>query len=58
MIGDRQGVHAQLFGPRHERINRAGPVEQAVVAMAMQVNKRRRGHGGSFLDDTMRLADD
>ena len=48
VVGERQGVHAQLFGPRDQAFDRAGAVQQAVVAMAMQMNKRRRGHGGSF----------
>ena len=44
MIGDRQGVHAQFFGSRDELVDRAGAVEQTVVAMAMEVNEwRRRG---------------
>ena len=52
VVGDRQGVHAQLFGPLDQPVDRAGAVEQAVVAMAMQMNKRRRrgrGHGHPLL---------
>src|SRR4029079_16873289 len=44
MVGNRQGRHAQLFGPRHQLIDRARAVEQAVVSMAMQMGKRRRSH--------------
>jgi hypothetical protein len=49
MIGDGERIHAQLFGAVDQRANRAGAVKQAEVAMAMEMNKRRRGHGGSFL---------
>ena len=48
VVGDRQRVHAQLFGPLDQPVDRAGSVEQAVVAVAMQMNKRRRRHDGSF----------
>ena len=48
VIGERQRVHAQLFGPLDQLLDRAGAIEQAVMAVAMQMNKRRRGHGDSF----------
>jgi len=50
MVRDRQGVHPQLFGPRDHAVDRAGPVQEAVVAVTMQMNKRRRGHGSLRYD--------
>ena len=47
VVGERQGVHAQLFGPFDQLVDRAGPVQQAVMAVAMQMNKRRRAHVSS-----------
>ena len=40
VVGERQGVHALLFGPLDQLGDRAGAVEQAVVAVAMQMNER------------------
>jgi hypothetical protein len=51
VVRDRQGVHAQLFGACDHGIDRAGAIQQAVVAMAMQMNKRRRGHGSLRLEE-------
>ena len=45
VVGERQAVHAQLFGPIDQSLDRAGSVEQAEVAVAMQMNERRRAHG-------------
>jgi hypothetical protein len=44
VIGNRQGVHAQLFGPRDKRLDRARSIQEAVMAMAMQMSKWRRRH--------------
>jgi hypothetical protein len=44
VIGQGEAVHTQLFGPFDEALNRAGSVEEAVMAVAMQMNKRRRVH--------------
>jgi len=43
VVGDCQRVHPQLFRPIDHPVDRASAVEQAVVAVAMQMNKRRRG---------------
>ena len=48
VIRDRQRVHAQLFGPRDELIDRARSIEQTVMAVAMQMSKRRRRHRGTL----------
>ena len=47
VVGERQGVHAEFFGPTHELFDWACSVEQTEMAMAMQMNKRRR-QGGSL----------
>jgi hypothetical protein len=47
VVGDRQGIHAQLFGPADHRLNGAGSIQKTVVTMAMQMNERR-GHDGSL----------
>src|SRR5690606_37706367 len=39
-----QAVHAQLLGPVDQPLDRTGTVEQAEVAVAVQMNKRRRVH--------------
>ena len=44
VVGQRQGVHAQRLGPLDQALDRRGAVQQAVVAVAMQMNKRRRAH--------------
>ena len=48
VVGDRQRVHAQLFRPIYEFINRARSIEQTVVAVAMQMSKWRRRHRGTL----------
>ena len=48
VIRDRQRVHPQLFRPRDELINRAGSIEQTVMAVAMQMSKWRRRHRGTL----------
>ncbi len=45
VVGDCQRVHAKFIGPADHAFDRAGAVEQALVAVTMQMNKRRRGHG-------------
>ena len=55
MIRDRQRVHAQLFGAFDKRVDRAGSVQQAVVAVAMQMSKWWRRHRGSFPSEPGRL---
>ncbi len=49
MVGQRQRIHAQFFGPRNKIADRARPIQQTVMAMAMQMSKRRRSHGDSLL---------
>jgi hypothetical protein len=44
VVGDRQGVHAQFHRPRHQPVDRAGAVEQAVVAVAVEVDEGGRAH--------------
>ena len=44
VVGQGQGVHAQLFGLLDQSFDRAGAVEQAVVAVAVQMNKRLAAH--------------
>ena len=44
VVGQGQGVHAQLFGPLQEAGDFAGAVQEAIVAMAMQMGERL-GHG-------------
>ncbi len=39
VVRQGQGVHALLLGPGHQFGNAAGPVEQAVMAMAMQMHE-------------------
>ena len=41
VIGERQGIHPQLFGPIDQLLDRAGAVEQAVMAVAMQMYEGR-----------------
>ena len=48
MIGERQRVHTELFSTAYQLSDRTGTVQQTVVAVAMQMNKRRR-QGGSLL---------
>jgi hypothetical protein len=45
MIGDGQGVHAQLFGAIDQPIDWAGPIKQAEMAVAMQMYKGTSAHG-------------
>ena len=44
VVGDRQGVHPEFDGTVHESVDRAGPVEQAVVAVAVEMDERLRAH--------------
>jgi hypothetical protein len=48
VVGQGQGVHAQLPGPRHQLGHAAGPVEQAVVAVTVQVDEGTVGHTRRF----------
>ena len=45
VVGQRQGGHPQGLRPLQQSANRAGPVQQAVVAVAMQMGERKRAHG-------------
>ncbi len=42
VVGEGQGVHAQLLGPLQQAGDFAGTVQQAVVAMAVQMGERLR----------------
>ena len=44
VVGDRQGIHAELNRPVDQPVDGAGSVEQAVVAVAVKVDERLRGH--------------
>ena len=44
VVGHGQGVHAQLLDVRHQLGNPVGTVEQAVVAVAVQMNERTICH--------------
>ena len=46
VVGDRQGGHPQRLGPPDQGRDLAGAVEQAVVAVAVQVDERPAGHRG------------
>ena len=52
MVGERQRIHPQLFGPRDQRIDGAGAVQQAKVTMTMQMDKGLSAHHGSFQERT------
>ena len=41
VVGDGHRLLAQLLGPGHQLVQFAGPVQQAVLGMAMQMNKIR-----------------
>ena len=45
VIGERERVHLQVFRPLQERGDLARPVQKAVMAVAMQMRKRRHAHG-------------
>ncbi len=45
MIGQRQGCHSQGFCPFEQSPDRAGAVQEAVVAMTMQMGERKCAHG-------------
>ena len=44
VVGDREGVHPQLDRAIDESIDRARPVEQAVVAVAVEMGEMLRAH--------------
>ena len=44
VVGDRQGIHPQLGRAGHEPVDGAGSVEQAVVAVAVEVGEGERAH--------------
>ena len=44
VVGDRQGVHAQLDRAVDKPVDRTRPVEEAVVAVAVKVGERLRAH--------------
>ena len=39
MVGERQGLHAQFRRAIHQPVDAAGSVEQAVVAMDMEMDE-------------------
>jgi hypothetical protein len=39
MVGEREGVHAQLFRAVHEPLNGTRSIQETVMAMTMQMNK-------------------
>ena len=45
VVRQRQGGHPQGLRPLQQPANRAGPVQEAVVAVAMQMGERKRAHG-------------
>ena len=47
VVGQGQGVHALFFRPSHQFGNPAGPIEQALMAMAMQMHEGLRHYPGS-----------
>ena len=44
VVGDRQGVHAELGGPADEPLDGARAVEQAVVTVALKMGETWRAH--------------
>src|SRR5262249_11993366 len=49
VVGERDRRHLELRGPRHERRNAAGPVEDRVLGVDVQVNEGRLGQSGAIL---------
>ena len=45
VIGERQRVHAQRLGPVDQSFEPAGAVQQAEMAVAVKMDKRRCIHG-------------
>ena len=45
VIGQRQGIHSAFFCAVDQFIDRTGAIQQAVVAMAMKMDKRTIAHG-------------
>ena len=39
MVGERQSVHAAFFGTVDQFVNRSRAVQEAIVAVAMKMNK-------------------
>ena len=39
MVGQGQGVHPQLFGPLQQPLQTARPVQEAVMAVAMEMDE-------------------
>ena len=48
VAGERHRGHAQRGHLAHELWNGAGPVQQRIIGVAMQVDKRSLGHSGYF----------
>ena len=44
VVGDRQGIHPQLLRPVDQPFDRTGPVEEAVVAVAVEMDEGAGGH--------------
>ena len=44
----RQGVHPQGLRPLQQPADRAGPVQKAVMAVAVQMDKGQRAHRGDL----------
>ena len=51
VVGQGQGVHAQRLGVGDQLGDAAGAVEQAVVAVAVQVNEGTVRHGSSVVQE-------
>ncbi len=43
VVGDRQGIHSQIFGLSHQFRDPADTVQHAVLGMDVQVGERRHG---------------
>ena len=44
VVGDRKGVHPQFDRACHQPVDGTSPVEEAVVAVAVEVGERLRAH--------------
>ena len=48
VVGQSQGVHLQGLGAVQQRLDGAGPVQETVVAVAMEMGERVAAQGNSF----------
>ena len=51
VVGDRHRVHAQFFHPLHQPVQPVAAVQQAVLAVQVQVHESRIGFGGGHNPD-------